>query len=49
MITQNEEYIACAEYAAQQVLHQLKNRNLSQQKNANQKRLQIRCSSASSS
>jgi len=36
-----------AEYAAQQVLQQLKTRNLSQQKDA-QKRLQIRCSSTSS-
>ena len=28
MITQSKEYIACAEYAAQKVLQQLKNRNL---------------------
>ena len=47
MITQSEEYIACAEYAAQQVLQQLKNRTLQNQKNA-QKRLRVStCSSLS--
>jgi len=47
MITQSEEYIACAEYAAQQVLQQLKNRTLQNQKNA-KKRVPIpTCSSLS--
>ena len=47
MITQSEEHIACAEYAAQQVLQQLKNRTLQNQKNA-QKRLRFStCSSLS--